>query len=259
MLLSWQQIPSTTISEIMCVGFDGVVLDTEHGCFNNESVYSSIQLIKSKSKKSFVRLTEVSATMIRYCLDAGCDGLIFSTVETEDQCQKIINSCYYPPKGGRGLGLVRENLWGHEKRLIDKIPIIVPQIESKTGVENIERIKSYGFDHYLVGPYDLSLSLGIPGDFKNAKFQDAIKTIRSHVPNHNMAIHIPKAIETWDLWENEMSEWLQYREYGMVCLGMDTIALLNYNKRVLCNFKNPKPIPASNEAGTWSINYESNI
>jgi len=120
----------------------------------------------------------------------------------------------------------------------------VPQIESKKAIDNIDKIKQYGFDHYLIGPYDLSLSLDIPGDFKNIKFQEAIQKMRRSIPNENMAIHIPKDIETWDLWESEMSEWLEYRKYGMICLGMDTIAIINYNKRILSQFN--KPIQSTN-------------
>jgi len=74
------------------------------------------------------------------------------------------------------------------------------------------------------------LSLGVPGDFKHEKFQNAIKKMREAIPNDRMAIHIPKDIESWDLWEEEMKQWLDYRKYGMKCVGMDTIALLHYNK-----------------------------
>ena len=62
MILSWQQIPSPLISEIMCHNFDGVVLDTEHGCFNNETLYSCIQVIKASKKRCFVRLTDINKT-----------------------------------------------------------------------------------------------------------------------------------------------------------------------------------------------------
>jgi 2-dehydro-3-deoxyglucarate aldolase len=229
MNLSWQQIPSTQITEIMCEGFDGVVIDTEHGCFNNENIFNSIQIIKLKGLNAFVRLTEISKTLARYCLDAGCDGLIFSTVETEEQCKQIIDYCYYPSKGHRGLGLVRENLWGEKRVLTNRIPIIVPQIESKTGIDNIEIIKSYDFDFYLIGPYDLSLSLDVPGDFNSDIFKGAIKKMSSVIPNNKMAIHIPKDIDKWDL--------LDYSNYGMKCLGMDTTGILTYNKRILSSFK----------------------
>ena len=83
MRLCWQQIPSTVISDILCQNdLEGVVLDTEHSAFNLETLYSCIQVIALNQKKCFVRLTEVNKTTIRMCLDAGCHGIIFSTVET---------------------------------------------------------------------------------------------------------------------------------------------------------------------------------
>ena len=145
MIFSWQQIPSPIISELMCHGFDGVVLDTEHGCYNKETLASCIQVIKLSKKKAFVRLTEVSKTEIRHCLDSGADGLIFSTIETEKQCLKVKEYCFYNPHGKRGLGLVRQNFWG-EKKLIQPRPIIIAQIESEKAVKNLLNIVSHQFD-----------------------------------------------------------------------------------------------------------------
>ena len=227
MILSWQQIPSPLISELLCYNFDGVVLDTEHGCFSNETIYTSIQVIKSLKKKCFVRLTEISNTMIRYCLDAGVDGLIFSTIETIEDCQKIIDYCYYPPKGKRGIGLVRQNFWG-EKELIQKNPILVPQIESKKAVDNLDEIINFNFDYYLIGPYDLSLSLNMPGKFDNDEFLCYINKIMETIPKARLAVHIPNDIE------NQIKK---YENCAIKCLGMDTIAILEYNKRSLNNVK----------------------
>ena len=227
MILTWQQIPSPLVSEIMCHNFDGVVLDTEHGCFNNESLYSCIQVIKASKKRCFVRLTDINKTMIRYCLDAGVDGLIFSTVETKEQCEKIIDCCYYSPKGKRGLGLVRQNFWG-EKELIQKDPIIIPQIETKKAVDNLKEIVKFDFDYYLIGPYDLSLSLNIPGKFDNDQFICYINKIKVSISEDKMAVHIPSDIE------NQIRK---YENCAVKCLGMDTIALLEYNKRSLKNVK----------------------
>ena len=227
MILSWQQIPSTVISEIMCHNFDGVVLDTEHGCYGNENLYSCIQVIKAHQKKCFVRLTEVSNTLIRYCLDAGVDGLIFSTIETGEQCDKILKYCYYSPKGKRGLGLVRQNMWG-EKELIQKNPIIIPQIETKVAVDNLDKIIKYNFDYYLIGPYDLSLSLNVPGKFDNPDFLCYIDKVYRTIPKEKTAVHIPNNIE---------KEIHKYRDCGIKCLGMDTMALIDYNKEILKNVK----------------------
>jgi len=227
MILSWQQIPSPLISEIMCHNFDGVVLDTEHGCYNNETLFSCIQVIKSAGKKCFVRLTEISKTLIRYCLDSGVDGLIFSTVETEEQCKEIINNCYYYPRGKRGLGLVRQNFWG-EKGLIQDAPIIIPQIETKTGIDNLENITKFNFDYYLIGPYDLSLSLGCPGEFENIIFKKYINKAASLLTPDKMAVHIPKNIDL---------NIDKYQDYAVKCLGMDTIAILEFNKELIKDAK----------------------
>ena len=227
MILSWQQIPSPLVSELLCYKFDGVVIDTEHGCYNNETLFSCIQLIKSKNKKCFVRLTEISKTMIRYCLDAGVDGLIFSTVETEEHCEKILEYCCYSPRGKRGLGLVRQNFWG-EKELIQADPIIIPQIESKMAVDNLDKILKYDFDSYLIGPYDLSLSLNTPAKFDNPTFLCYIDKVMEKIPKNKTAVHIPTDIE------NQIKK---YKDCKIKCIGMDTIAILEYNKESLKNVK----------------------
>ena len=141
MKLAWQQIPSTIISELLCnIELDGVVIDTEHSAFNIETLYNCIQIITALNKTCFVRLTEPSKTIARACLDAGAHGIIFSTVETEEQCETIHQICKFPSQGGRrGLGLVRQNKWGIEKLISDK-PIIIAQIETVEGIENLDKI-----------------------------------------------------------------------------------------------------------------------
>ena len=217
MKVSWQQIGSTVISEMLCDGFDGVVLDTEHGCFSNETLYSCIQLITAKNKVCLVRLTETNKTMIRMCLDAGVSGLIFSTVEDAPQASEIIQLCRYPKYGGkRGLGLVRQNKWGHTT-LVSKPPIIIAQIETKQGVKNLQEIYDQGFDYYMIGPYDLSASLGITAEFDNPKFIEAIAKVKSTITNpQQMAVHIP----------SDVSKHIDnYTDYGIIAVGMDTTVL----------------------------------
>tara|TARA_B100000886_G_scaffold20126_2_gene12929 strand:+ start:7545 stop:8228 length:684 start_codon:yes stop_codon:yes gene_type:complete len=218
MKLSWQQIPSTIISEMLCEGFDGVVLDTEHGCYNNETLYNCIQVITSHNKKAFVRLTEINKTLIRMCLDAGASGLIFSTVENATQAQEIKDLCLYPKQSGkRGLGLVRQNKWGL-KDLIQDPPIMIAQIETKEAVQNMAEIYACGLDFYMIGPYDLSASLGDPANFENSEFIEAVETVKSVVINPNqMAVHIPTDV-------NKYID--KYRDYAIIAVGMDTTILL---------------------------------
>ena len=82
MNLIMQTIPSPLVSELLAYSeLDGIILDTEHGCFNNETLYSCIQVITLSKKKCFVRFTDLNKQLVRMCLDAGVDGVIFSTVE----------------------------------------------------------------------------------------------------------------------------------------------------------------------------------
>ena len=225
MKLSWQQIPSTIISEMLCEGFDGVVIDTEHGCFNNETLYNCIQIITAKNKTCLVRLTEINKTLIRMCLDAGATGLIFSTVEDATQAAKIKELCTYPKYGGkRGLGLVRQNKWGYST-LVNKPPIIIAQIETKRAVHNLEEIYAQGLDHYMIGPYDLSASLGVTAEFDNPKFLEAIKTINKVITDPSkMAVHIPTDV-------NKHID--KYAEYAIIAVGMDTTILLEGYKELV--------------------------
>jgi len=215
--LAWQQIPSTIVSDILCLnGLSGVVLDTEHGCYNNETLYSCIQVITNNKKECFVRLGNTDDFMIRFCLDAGVTGLIFSTVETLEQVEKIGKLCKYPKYfGKRGLGLVRQNKWGL-KNLISNPPILIAQIETEAGAKNIEDL--LGFDYYMIGPYDLSASVGTPGQFDGPRFLTAIERIKKFIPNNKMAVHIPTNVK------NEIKK---YRDYGIIAVGMDTTALVN--------------------------------
>jgi len=218
MRLSWQQIPSTIVSDLLCQNsFDGVVLDTEHGCFNKETLYNCIQVIENNNKKSFVRLTEINKAMIRYCLDASASGLIFSTIEEIEQLSKIEEYCLYPAQGGRrGLGLVKENLWG-KKDFVSRFPIIVAQIETKRGAQMLPYFKNNSISYYMIGPYDLSASLGKPGDFESEEYCNIIKNINKIIPKERMAVHIPMNVE---------EELYKYVDYGMLALGMDTISIL---------------------------------
>ena len=230
----WQQIPSTLVSEILSRNndFDGVVLDTEHGVFNDETLYSCIQVITLSGKKCFVRLTEANLTKTRYCLDAGVDGLIFSTVEDWKYVEQIRAQCFLPSqrpiKGRRGYGLARHNFWGESEPLY---PIIIAQIETERAVNrffsvNADYKDSFildEFNYFLVGPYDLSSSLGCPGDFEDESFKSCMETIRRSVPNCRLGYHIVKDIE---------KQYFDLQDCGFLAFGLDTLMLIDGIKSI---------------------------
>ena len=227
MKLAWQQIPSPVVSDLLCLGpLDGVVIDTEHAAYNNETLYSCIQVITAQNKTCFVRLTEVNKTMIRMCLDAGANGIIFSTVETAEECELIQKYCKFPLYGGkRGLGLVRENKWGYNE-LITQPPIIIAQIETAAGIANLENILSYNFDFYMIGPYDLSGSLGYPGEINHPIVKKACSKIIETCKNKNISCGTQISIPS----EKNIKEALK-NGYNFIILGSDLFVLSEWSKR----------------------------
>ena len=225
MKLAWQQIPSTIISEIYAFSdFDGIIIDTEHSPFNNETLFSCIQVIRGYSKKCYIRLAHLDKIVAKMCLDAGCDGIIFSTVESKEQAQEIIDYCRYPAFGGkRGQGLCRENKWG-ESDLGRHKPDVIAQIETKDGVDNLNDIMECDFDMYLIGPYDLSASLGCVEDFDNPKYIEYINKISDNIPKEKLGIHLPKDVE---------KHYPNYKDYGFTALGMDTTLLIEKVKEII--------------------------
>ena len=103
----------------------------------------------------------------------------------QDEAKKAVEAVHYPPEGRRGVGLARAqgygtNLESYMKWLKDE-SIIIVQIEDIRAVDNLEEIFSVSnIDGYIIGPYDLSASMGIPGEFDNPKFIDVLNKIASY-------------------------------------------------------------------------------
>jgi 2-keto-3-deoxy-L-rhamnonate aldolase RhmA len=203
--------------------FDGIVFDVEHGNFNNETLYSLIQLTIARGKLALVRITTIDNSYIRRILDAGASGIIFSTVESIDQLNDIEKYCLYPPAGGRrGQGLVAENLWGKfEHKLQQVTPILIPQIETTLGIDLLSRLDLDHYPHlhsFLIGPYDLSADLGDVGNMNSEGFLHSIDRFESYVPENKRAIHLVNDIP------NQLGK---YAGYAVTAMGMDTLAILN--------------------------------
>jgi 2-keto-3-deoxy-L-rhamnonate aldolase RhmA len=225
MNLTLQTIPSPVISEILSDSkLDGVVLDTEHGYFNNETLYSCIQVITLSNKKCFVRLTDFNKQLVRMCLDAGVDGLIFSTMEDESIAYKIISYCNFPSNHGqRGCGLVRDNKWG-KLPLNQKKPIIIAQIETSQAVENLDSLSKVPFDYFIIGPYDLSSSLGKAGDFEFETFNNYMQIIYKKISIDKLGLFLP----TFD---NMQTLSLEKRP-KLLIWGMDTNFIIDSIERI---------------------------
>ncbi len=159
---------------------DFVIVEMEHSHFAWPDVAACLRMLNLLGVLSLVRIPEISYSSVSLALDAGADGVLVPRVRTPDEVERAVEAMLLPPHGGKGVGgydfqvePLAERIKHHDT---DKLLLV--QIENSTAVENLPQLLSVGrVAGLIVGPFDLSQSLGIPGDFENPRFAGAIETI----------------------------------------------------------------------------------
>jgi len=178
---SWITLGHFSIAEIMAqAGFDWLCIDIEHSVIDYLQLEQLIATIDANNCIPYVRVGAKDPLIIKRSLDAGAKGLIVPSVNTETDAKKIVNWAKYPPQGSRGVGLARAQGYGfnfeeYSKKINDEI-IIIAQIEHVDAINNLETIlKTDGISGTIIGPYDLSGSIGKPGQFDDPKVKKLLK------------------------------------------------------------------------------------
>lgn len=224
---SWITIPNEIIAEIFTkFKFDFHVIDLEHSIISSEQAENLIRIIKLSQSKVIVRSTNNDEFQIKRILDSGADGLILPNIKNLNQLNKICNFIFYPPKGERGVGLSRSSLYGlNFKNYYNKINNIIDLIvivENKEAVDNIDEIlSSKFFRSIMIGPYDLSASLGIPGEFNNKLFKNTVNYIIQKAKKYKKQIG-------FHLVEPDNKEFLKIKKKFDFCIySLDTKLIIN--------------------------------
>jgi 2-keto-3-deoxy-L-rhamnonate aldolase RhmA len=177
---SWITIGDTSLAEIMAMcGFEWLVVDMEHSAIDIGKAQELIRIIDLAGCCPFVRVGDNSSCLIKRAMDAGAHGVIVPMVNSKKDAEKAVSAVKYPPEGKRGVGLARAQGYGasfeNYKKWVREESIVIVQIEDIRAIENLEDILSTGgVDASIIGPYDLSASLGYPGDFDRAEIKDAL-------------------------------------------------------------------------------------
>jgi 2-dehydro-3-deoxyglucarate aldolase len=191
---AWLTVASPFVGEAMAsTGFHWLAVDMEHNPLSIEDAALAFMAAENHGVAPFVRLPNADPILARRLLDAGARGLIVPMVEDPGELLEFTVHCTNPPKGRRGVSLSRFNLWGDrfEEELNNSRPIIVPMIETKKGLENIDEITSLSqTDAIFIGPYDLSASLGVAGEFEATVFVDCLEKIKAAAAKNNVPIGI---------------------------------------------------------------------
>lgn len=169
-------------------GLDFVIIDNEHSPIEAETSARLIRAAENAGVTPLCRVREISRPAILKLLDVGAQGLIIPNVHTVEQVKEIISYARYYPIGQRGFCPSRKDGWGFDglgnvaetMTHFNGQTLIYPQCETVGALESIEEIVALdGIDGIFVGPFDLSISMGIPGDFSNPVFKQAIERIIS--------------------------------------------------------------------------------
>lgn len=180
---SWITLPSYDVTEIMCLaGFDWLVVDLEHSSISLSQAQNIIRIIKLYKITPYVRIPSIDENIIKRVLDMGAEGIIVPNVQSLNDVNNAYALMKYPNKGKRGIGLARAQEYGnkfHEYFNWQKNNLkLIIQIENINAVSQLDKIfTSKKIHSFIIGPYDLSGSMGIPGDFGNQKFKNIIKKI----------------------------------------------------------------------------------
>ena len=185
---SWITLGNTGIAEILAnAGYDWLVVDLEHTTISLEQAGELIRTIELSGVPSLVRLTSNDENQIKRVMDAGATGVVVPMVKNVEDAKSAVAAIHYPPLGNRGVGLARAQKYGEAFQEYLKWqsdandgPVVVVQIEHIDAVNNLKNILSVeGVDAFIIGPYDLSCSMGIPGEFNNPKFKQVVESIIS--------------------------------------------------------------------------------
>lgn len=223
---SWIQIGDPTVAEIMAkAGFDWLAIDMEHSSIGIEKAQSLIRVIDLSGVPPLVRVSGNDPVLIQHVLDAGACGIIVPNVNSPESAEAAVQAAHYPPSGTRGVGLWRaqEYGFGFEKYWDRQTAgnIVIVQIEHIEAVDHLEAIiQTKGVDGFLIGPYDLSASLGIPGQFDHPDFRAALDRVHrvSRKTHALMGTHI--VMPDVGAAREKINE-----GYRLIAFGIDTLFL----------------------------------
>lgn len=216
-------LTSPEVSELLAeAGFDWLFLDAEHAPLESSALQAMVMAAGSQAA-CIIRVPTLGEATIKHALDIGASGVVVPQVHTAEQAALAVQWARYPPLGKRGMGVYRANHYGFQVseylQQAAEQSVVVVQAESREAVRNIDAIvQTPGLDAVLIGPYDLSASLGHPGELSHPEFTAAVERITSACQSARLPLGI-FAMNT------EAARPYIARGYRLILLSVDTVLL----------------------------------
>ncbi len=177
------QVPHPVMAEFAGkLGFDFLLVDTEHSAMHIETVQGMLQSLASTPAYGIVRVPGISPQSIASYLDSGANAVVVPQIRTVEDVWQVQSAALYPPEGKRGIGPGRATDFGlkilERKETPNKDVVVIIQIETREALDNLDQILDVQFyDMVFVGPGDLSMNLGILGEFSHPLLTGEIERI----------------------------------------------------------------------------------
>lgn len=233
---SWIMMGNSMSVEVMALaGFEWLVVDIEHTSINMETVQTLITTIQANNMKALVRVSKNEEVVIKKVLDMGADGIIVPMVSSKEDALQAVDYAKYPPMGKRGVGLYRASGYGttfeEYKKWVNDELVIIAQIEHIDAVNNIDDIVSVeGIDGTIIGPYDLSGSMGYPGEFERDDVKIAVQKVLDRCKEKN----VPSGFHVVDTNPSKLQEKIKqgctFLAYGIDYFFMRDAAMSGMSK-----------------------------
>jgi 2-keto-3-deoxy-L-rhamnonate aldolase RhmA len=189
------QLRSPEIPKMLAAaGFQWAFIDTEHGGFDLETVQDICRVSLMAGLSPIVRVADLQYSLVARALDCGAQGVIFPRVESPELLERAVSWTKFPPAGARGYGLTAVQV-DYEPLTFAQIiehmnanTMVVLQIETRRALDAREELLAVGgIDAVMIGPADLSISLGVPGDFQHPKMVEAMEKVRDSCVKRGIA------------------------------------------------------------------------
>lgn len=223
---SWITLGHPSIAEIMAsAGFDWLVVDMEHSALTMREAQELIQAIELGGSVPLVRVGANDPNEIKRVMDAGAHGVVVPMVNSREDALRAVRAANYPPRGSRGVGLARAQGYGFGfesyKEWLRENCVVVVQIEHADAIRNLDGILTTdGVDAFIVGPYDLSGSLGRPGEFSHPEVIAALEKVREAAGRTGALSGFHVIPPDWKEAEARIAE-----GYRFIGLSLDTLFL----------------------------------
>jgi len=229
---SWLNFAHTSNAEILAsAGFEFVGIDMEHSVIDLYEMQNVIMAVESCGAAPLVRLTSNDENQAKQVMDAGAWGVIVPMVKTVEEATRAVAAVKYPPAGIRSVGIGRAHRYGYSFtehfETANEQSLVIVQIEHIDALEEIDAIFSTpGVDGYMIGPMDLSGSMGIGGQMRHPEMIRVQKEILAAAKRHGVAPGI------FIIYPNEevLAEHLE-EGYQFFVIGSDLVFLTEFAKQ----------------------------